>query len=67
MRSYPESYDDPVYAEVTTVLGMESEKGIDMEVLIRMHGLPLEFPDEVLRESSKVAKIPASEKREEET
>lgn len=63
VRSYPESYDDPVYAEVTTVLGMESEKGIDMEVLIRMHGLPLEFPDEVLRESSKVAKIPASEKK----
>jgi ribonuclease R len=55
---YPEDYDDPVYARIDQVLGKEDEPGIDMEVLVRMHGLPLEFPQEVLEEARQVAKIP---------
>ena len=55
---YPEGCDDPVYARVDAVLGREDEPGIDVEVLIRMHGLPLKFPKEVIEEAKQVARVP---------
>lgn len=58
---YPSSYDDPLFAATTNVLGKEGESHIDIEILIRMHGLPLDFPEEVKKEAQKVAVFPVEE------
>lgn len=59
IKAYPKSFDDVIYAEVSQVLGREDQKGIDIEILIRMHRLPQSFPIEVEEEARKVAKFPS--------
>ncbi|MCX7831566.1 MAG: ribonuclease R [Actinobacteria bacterium] len=59
IKVYPKSFDDVIYAEVSKVLGREDEKGIDIEILIRMHGLPQSFPSEVEEEAKRVARFPS--------
>lgn len=61
IKRYPAGYDDPIYADVVQILGKEDEAGVDMEVLIRMHGLPLDFPEEVLKEAQSIAFVPEKE------
>lgn len=64
IKKYPKDYDDEIYAEPVSVLGKEDDAGIDMEVLIRMHGLPLDFPEEVKKEAQKVAVLPSKISKE---
>jgi ribonuclease R len=58
---YPNSENDPIYAVPVEVLGKEGEAGIDIEVLIRMHGLPVDFPEDVKKEAERVAVLPQDE------
>jgi ribonuclease R len=39
--------------EVTRILGYPGEFGVDMESIIAKHGLPLEFPETVLKQAEK--------------
>ena len=39
---------------VIEVLGMIGEPGVDIEVVIRKHGIPHQFPDDVLREADAI-------------
>lgn len=41
--------------KIVEVLGNKDERGIEIESIIREHGLPLEFPDKVLDEANYVA------------
>jgi ribonuclease R len=46
---------------VAEILGRPGEFGVDIEIIIRKHHLPYEFPDEVLEEARRVAR-PAGER-----
>ncbi len=39
---------------VVEVLGMIGDPGVDIEVVIRKHGIPHQFPDDVLREAESI-------------
>lgn len=58
---YPSSDNDPIYVVPLEVLGKEGDAFIDIDVLIRMHGLPLDFPDAVKKEAKEVAVFPKEE------
>ncbi len=59
--NYPEGVRDPIYAHFEKKIGKEGEKGVDIEILLRMHQLPLEFPENVIKEAKRVSRLPASE------
>lgn len=61
IERYPATPDEPLFARLTRVIGSEDEPGVDMEVLLRMHGLPLDFPEEVKEEATRIAFIPEKE------
>lgn len=61
ITGYPESSNDPIYARFEKKIGREGDKGIDIEIIIRMHQLPLDFPEEVVAEARKVSVLPADE------
>lgn len=61
ISAYPESVRDPIYARFEKKIGKEGEKGVDIEILIRMHQLALDFPEDVANEARKVSRLPASE------
>lgn len=43
---------------VTEILGRPGEMGVDVEIIVRKHHIPYEFPPEVIREASSVARAP---------
>ena len=47
--------------EVEEVLGDHLDPGLEIDVAIRAHGIPWEWPDEVLRESGALGEEPAEE------
>jgi ribonuclease R len=55
---YPESSEDPLYAAPAEILGREGSGSVSVEVIIRSHGLPTSFPDEVIAEARDVAVFP---------
>lgn len=53
-------WDDPFsppLARMTKVLGREDDPGVDMLAVIHKYGLPLEFPDAVLREAELIDEV----------
>jgi ribonuclease R len=52
---YPDLQDD-LEARVTTVLGDASDPRVETDAVIHAHGLPLVFPEAVLREAERVAR-----------
>ena len=53
---------DRPMGRVTEILGKPDDFGIDVEILIRSHHIPHEFPDDVLDEARSIAKnIPEAE------
>ncbi len=46
--------------KITEIIGMKDDPGVDIESVIKSHGLPEEFEDKVLRQADNVAK-PVSE------
>lgn len=61
IRRYPADSKDAVLVEPVRKLGRRGERGIDIEIIIRSHGLPTEFPRDVLDEARRVAEIPTAE------
>lgn len=59
---YPEKHNLKVVAKVVEVLGEETEPGVDIEMIIREHGLVSEFPPVVLAEIEEIPdEVEASE------
>lgn len=52
---YPFAADDLIYTKLKERIGLEDQKGTDIEVLIRTHGLPTSFPLKVQKEAQKIA------------
>lgn len=52
--SWPNDFDNPV-AKVIDILGMPGDKNVDMFSILADNGLPYEFPDQVIKESEKIA------------
>jgi ribonuclease R len=53
LTSYPEGRKS-AEGEVITILGHKNDPGVDILSIIHKHGLPMEFPDEVLKQASEV-------------
>lgn len=60
---FPEASEDPIYAVPSERLGREGDASVSVEVIIRAHGLPTSFPEEVVEEARKVAVFPKEEAR----
>ncbi len=61
ITSWPSSADNPK-GRVVEILGYEDDFGVDVEIIIRKHHLPHQFPVEVLQEAEQFERtIPASE------
>jgi ribonuclease R len=52
---YPDRSTQFAHGRVVEVLGFIGDPGVDIEVVIRKHHIPHEFPDEVLREAEAIA------------
>lgn len=52
---FPEEDQDGI-GKVVEILGFESDFGVDVEIMIRKHHLPHEFPPEVIEEALKVSR-----------
>ncbi|NRD76474.1 ribonuclease R [Bacillus sp. BRMEA1] len=53
LTSYPEGRKS-AEGEVITILGHKNDPGVDILSIIHKHGLPMEFPDEVLQQAIEV-------------
>lgn len=51
--TYPEGRKS-AEGEVITILGHKNDPGVDILSIIHKHGLPMEFPDDVLRQATEV-------------
>jgi ribonuclease R len=61
ITSWPSPADNPK-GRVVEILGYEDDFGVDVEIIIRKHHLPHQFPVEVLQEAEQFERtIPASE------
>jgi ribonuclease R len=57
---YPDRSTHFASGRVVEVLGFIGDPGVDIEVVIRKHHIPHNFPDEVLREADAIAlEVPA--------
>jgi ribonuclease R len=54
---YPRAGTTPI-GRVLEILGRPGELGVDVEIIIRKHHLPYEFPSAVLHEADQNAKLP---------
>lgn len=54
--SYPQNSRNPE-GEIIKVLGQQTSRGIDTEMIIEEYGLPYEFPADVLSEAGKVPEV----------
>jgi ribonuclease R len=54
---YPRAGTTPI-GRVLEILGRPGELGVDVEIIIRKHHLPYEFPSAVLHEADQQAKLP---------
>ena len=54
---YPRAGTTPI-GRVLEILGRPGELGVDVEIIIRKHHLPYEFPPAVLHEADQKAKLP---------
>ncbi|MFL6246201.1 MAG: ribonuclease R [Thermoanaerobaculia bacterium] len=52
---YPDRGTQFAHGRVVEVLGFIGDPGVDIEVVIRKHHIPHEFPEEVLREADAIA------------
>jgi ribonuclease R len=52
---YPDRSTEFARGRVVEVLGFIGDPGVDIEVVLRKHHIPHEFPDEVLREADAIA------------
>ena len=52
---YPDRSTQFAHGRVVEVLGFIGDPGVDIEVVIRKHHIPHEFPEEVLREADAIA------------
>ncbi|WP_066314485.1 ribonuclease R [Bacillus sp. FJAT-29814] len=53
LTSYPEGRKS-AEGEVVTILGHKNDPGVDILSVIHKHGLPMEFPEEVLQQANEV-------------
>ena len=54
LTSWPEKRRNPE-GKITEILGFQDEPGVDILSIIHQHGLPLEFPAEVIREAEQIS------------
>jgi ribonuclease R len=55
IERYPDRSTNFASGRVVEVLGFIGDPGVDIEVVIRKHHIPHDFPDEVLREADAIA------------
>lgn len=58
---FPADANDVIYAEKKERMGFEGERGIQIEIIARIHGLPTGFPKRVIKEAEKVSVFPDKE------
>ncbi len=61
ITDYPNVKRDSAMGEVIAILGHKNDPGVDILSIIHKHGLPTEFPQEVLQAASEVPEIIAEE------
>jgi len=60
LTRWPEKRRNPE-GKITEVIGFKDEPGVDILSIILQHGLPLEFPKEVIQEAEKIKPLVAPE------